>query len=90
MDIKYSVGDVGAFKYLQRLVAAFMNQVRKTAVSCQTNQEVIMKVGFSIAGILTIAAIILVLILLFSYTGWLKESYKRVIFAELVLKCRRE
>lgn len=70
--------------------AAFMNQVRKTAVSCQTNQEVIMKVGFSIAGILTIAAIILVLILLFSYTGWLKESYKRVIFAELVLKCRRE
>ena len=70
--------------------AVFMNQVRKTAVSCQTNPEVIMKVGFSIAGILTIAAIILVLILLFSYTGWLKESYKRVIFAELVLKCRRE
>ena len=70
--------------------AAFMNQVRKTAVSCQTNQEVIMKVGFSIAGILTIAAIILVLILLFSYTKWLKESYKRVLFAALILECRRK
>lgn len=70
--------------------AAFMNQVRKTAVSCQTNQEVIMKVGFSIAGILTIAAVILILILLFSYTKWLKESYKRVLFAALILECRRK
>ncbi len=73
-----------------KVCAAFLNRVRITAVSCQANQEVILKVGFGIAGILTIAAIILVLILLFSYTGWLKESYKRVIFAELVLKCRRE
>lgn len=70
--------------------ATFMNQVTKTAASCQTNQEVILNVGFSIAGILTIAAIILVLILLFSYTKWLNESYKRVLFAALILECRRK
>ena len=67
----------------------FINQVR-TVASYQENPEVLLKIGFSIAGILAIAVIILIIILLFSYTGWLKESYKRVIFAELVLKCRRE
>ena len=50
----------------------------------------ILKIGFSIAGILTIAAGILILILLFSYTKWLKESYKRVLFAALILECRRK
>jgi len=58
--------------------------------SYQENPEVLLKIGFSIAGILTIAVIILIIILLFSYTKWLNESYKRVLFAALVLECRRK
>lgn len=67
----------------------FINQVR-TVASYQENPEVLLKIGFSIAGILTIAVIILIIILLFSYTKWLNESYKRVLFAALVLECRRK
>lgn len=67
----------------------FINQVR-TVASYQENPEVLLKIGFSIAGILTIAVIILIIILLFSYTKWLKESYKRVLFAALILECRRK
>lgn len=67
----------------------FINQVR-TVASYQENPEVLLKIGFSIAGILAIAVIILIIILLFSYTKWLKESYKRVLFAALILECRRK
>ena len=89
MDIKYSVGDVGAFKYLQGLCCVYESG-KKNSSKLSDKPRSDYEGWISIAGILTIAAIILVLILLFSYTGWLKESYKRVIFAELVLKCRRE